>query len=146
VNLRRAAALVFVVLLGCGTEVQGPAFQKAAVVPAMSAIYVYRPKDRVPKLLIVPLVETRAKRPSVNCQGQAVAIGPGGYHRFVVQPGTVSCSTFTENTSTVQLDAKAGESYYVKESFQSGIEEARVRLEAVNPDDAQAEISGCKEQ
>lgn len=144
---RTVLALLTVLLTGCSPGVQGPAYQKAVVAPATSAVYVYRPQDHVPKVVIaaVPL-GLGTHRPAINCQGQAIAIGPGGFHRFVVRPGPVSCGASTENTSTAQLDAKPGHSYYLKESFSAGIEAPRIELEPIDPNVAQSEISQCKEQ
>ncbi|HVN64215.1 MAG TPA: hypothetical protein VMT58_06230 [Candidatus Binataceae bacterium] len=73
-------------------------------------------------------------------------LGPGGYHRFVVEPGLIRCSVYTEGMSSVELQAKPGEAYYVKESIHSGVAQARLQLESVSLKDAQGEIEKCKEQ
>jgi hypothetical protein len=65
---------------------------------------------------------------------------------FLMEPQRVRCSVYTEVTSSVDFDAEPGESYYVKESFHSGITDVRIRLESVPASDAQTEIGDCKEQ
>ena len=63
-----------------------------------------------------------------------------------MEPERVRCSIYTEVTSSVEFDAKPGESYYVKESLHSGFTQARIHLEAVRSEDAQAGIGACMEQ
>jgi hypothetical protein len=151
-KLIRAAMLALLpagILTGCSSGVEGPSYEKATVAPAKSAIYLYRPQDHAPSIVLtplVPLVSARPTLPPVNCGDNSIALGPGGYHRFLVEPGPIRCSVYTEVSSSVEFEAKAGESYYVKESLHSGVARVRMVLTFTSPEDAQAEIANCKEQ
>ena len=83
---------------------------------------------------------------AINCGDYSVTLGPGGYHRFSVEPGEVLCSSHRENTAEVQLNVKAGEDYYLRQSVSVGLLVPRVYLEQVEPDAAQEDIKTCKRQ
>jgi hypothetical protein len=76
----------------------------------------------------------------------STSLGPGGYHRLVVDPGHLRCGAHTEVTTAVEFDAKAGESYYIRESLWPGVIVPHVHLELTSTDEAEDEIRGCAEQ
>lgn len=128
--------LVAALLSGCA--VQGPDYEHVATPANKASIYVYRtyPTAGV----------TSDAQAALNCGDYSVTLGPGGYHRFSVEPGEVLCSSHGENTAEVQLNAKVGEDYYIRQSFSIGFAVARVHLEQVEPDAAQEDIKTCKRQ
>jgi hypothetical protein len=136
VVLNYAVLAAYLVLAGCA--VQGSAYEHTAVAPDRAAIYVYR---TYPTAGIGSAVKT-----SVTCADQSVRLGPGGYHRFEVDPGDILCSSQTENTAQVQFTAKAGHEYYVKQSLSIGLVVAHDYLEQVGAEAAQADLETCKLQ
>ncbi|HUO06188.1 MAG TPA: hypothetical protein VMU16_13405 [Candidatus Binataceae bacterium] len=130
---------------GCSTG----AFQGPPVPPDKSVVYLYRTHDHIPNEMLMPLVPKftpPASLPPVICGDSSIRLVPGGYHRFVVNPGEMKCSAHTEVTSSVSISAKPGETYYVKESLNSGFTQVRVNLELVDPADAQADLINCMGQ
>ena len=71
---------------------------------------------------------------------------PGGFHKFTIDPGTFHCDVHTEVTTQVEIDAKPGQQYYIRESIWPGWILAHVHLDVKDPDQAQAEIQQCKVQ
>jgi hypothetical protein len=131
---RRALVLTYLALgftLGCAA--QGRPFEKAVAPPDTATIYVYRPYHYESSLL----------KPEVTCAGQTAAIGPGGYHAFVVPAGrTVECSVQTETVDQVEIHADP-RAYYVMEDFGWGVLLGHPHLNPVDADQAQNEIQQC---
>lgn len=129
------AVVTMFLLAGCAVE--GPAYERLAVKESKAAIYVYR---------TYPTAGFGAGAQSaVNCGDNSVTLGPGGYHRFTVEPGDVLCSSHTENSAQVQIHALAGQDYFIRQWFSMGLILPHVYLEQVEPDTAQADIQGCKQ-
>jgi hypothetical protein len=126
------AAMVF--LAGCA--VQGREFKAKPIPNEKALIYVYRPYSVLGAVLI----------PTVNCGENGIAIGPGGYHPFTVTPGTISCNAHTEATSEVEIEARPGEEYYVKEDMGVGFFIGRPHLSTVEPEIGRSQIQACKLQ
>lgn len=135
-NLHRAAAFALLATLFVGCSVEGNSYEKAAVTPTKSAVYIYRPYNFIGSVVEDP----------VSCGDQVVSLGPGGYHRLVVDPGHLRCSVHTEVTTAVEFEARAGESYYIRESLWLGAIVPHVHLDLKNADEAQDEIRECAEQ
>ncbi len=129
------AALGLISILFVGCAVEGRSYEMAAVAPAKSAAYMYRPYSVVGSVV----------EPPVSCGDQSTSLGPGGYHRLVVDPGHLRCSVHTETTA-VEFDAKAGESYYIRESLGFGMIVPHVHLDLMSADEAEDEIRVCAEQ
>ena len=133
-NRSLATALIYFALtftLGCA--VQGRPFEKAEAPPNNATIYVYRPYHYESSLL----------KPDVTCAGQSAAIGPGGYHAFVVPAGqTVECDVQTETADQVEIHAEP-RVYYIKEDFGWGVLRGHPHLNPVDTDQAQTEIQKC---
>ncbi len=82
----------------------------------------------------------------VNCGDASIGLGPGGFHKFILDPGTVYCSVHTEVTRWVPVEAKAGQTYYIRESLWFGLVVAEAHLEPKESEEGAAEIQECKEQ
>jgi hypothetical protein len=130
------SAVVILAVLLAGCAVQGPDYENTPASPAKSAIYLYRPYHSF----------AGGASPVVNCGDGAVGLGPGGFHRFTLDPGPVHCSVHTEVTTSIDVDAKAGQTYYIRESLWIGFIVPHVHLDPENPEEASAEIQECKEQ
>lgn len=98
--------------------------------------YIYRPYSVLGAAIVPP----------VNCGEHTISIGPGGYHLFKVEPGPISCNSYSEASSEVKIDVKGGQEYYVKERIGWGVLQGRVHLELVNADAARDEIQACSRQ
>ncbi|HKM99941.1 MAG TPA: hypothetical protein VJX23_05455 [Candidatus Binataceae bacterium] len=132
--VRVLAALAAIFLAGCAVE--GPAFQKPALTQQQSVVYVYRPYSSFGAAVV----------PAVNCGDHSIALGPGGYHAFVVDPGTIRCNVYSERTSQVEIDVQPGQEYFVRETPHWGILVARFDLEIPNPGEGPEEVRDCKLQ
>jgi uncharacterized protein DUF2846 len=137
-TVKAAIIAVLAGLLLAGCAVQGPDYEHVAPQQNKAGVYVYR---TYPTAGFGSGVQA-----AVNCGDNSITLGPGGYHRFSVEPGEVLCSTHTENSAQVQLNAKAGEDYYVRQWFSMGFVMAHVYLEQVEPDAAQQDLQTCKRQ
>jgi hypothetical protein len=135
-KLRHAAALALLATLFVGCAVEGSSYEMAAIVPAKSAAYIYRPYNIFGGVLEYP----------VNCDDHSTSLGPGGYHRLVVDPGHLRCSVHTEVTTAIEFEAKAGENYYIRESLWPGLIRPHVHLDLKSADEAEREIRKCAEQ
>jgi hypothetical protein len=131
---RYGVAILMLALAGCA--VQGPDYERTPVAPTKSAIYLYRPYHSFGSAL----------SPAVNCGDAAVGLGSGGFHKFTLDPGPVHCSVHTEVTTSIDVDAKAGQTYYIRESLWVGFIVAHVHLDPKDSEEASAEIRDCKEQ
>jgi hypothetical protein len=137
-KMKRITIVVLGGLLLAGCAVQGPDYEHIAPRSNKAAVYVYR---------TYPTAGFgSAAQQVVNCGDYSVALGPGGYHRFSVEPGEILCSSHTENTAQVQFTAKDGEDYYVRQWFSMGWVLPHVFLEQVEPDAAQKDLQTCKRQ
>ena len=135
-RLRRIAAFALLSTLFVGCAVEGRPYEMTAVAPAKSAVYIYRPYGVVGSVV----------EPPVSCGDQSTSLGPGGYHRLVVDPGHLRCSVHTEVTTAVEFEGKAGESYYIRESIGPGVIVPHVHLDLKSADEAEDEIRKCAEQ
>ena len=69
--------------------------------------------------------------------------GRGGYHPYVVDPGTISCNSQTEATTELEIATKAGQEYYVKEEVGWGFLIGRPHLYPMDQGIGQSEIEAC---
>ncbi len=143
-NSRHAAALTLGLLflpatmLGCGAE--GPAYEKVPVVQTKSAVYIYHPYPTMPVFTGPTIAPSIA---IIDCGNFSVHLKPGGYRRFVVDPGAIRC---TVSNSTVNFTAESGHDYYIKETVHSGLFGLNFQIQYMTPEDAKDEIAQCKEQ
>lgn len=126
--------LMLVAALAAGCAVQGSQFDKVAVPPAESVIYVYRPYHYAGSLL----------RPPVTCGEGTARIGPGGYHAFLVPAGEkTECSVqWTETSDQVEIDGDK-RVYYIREEIGWGVMTGHPHLNPVDADQAKSEIQRC---
>lgn len=129
-------AILPLVLALTGCAVQGSAYQRAATPPARSVVYIYRPYNLMGSGFV----------PAINCGDYSTSLGPGGFHKFTIDPGTFHCDVHTEVTTQAEIDAKPGQEYYIRESIWPRWILAHVHLDVPDPDQAQAEIQQCKAQ
>lgn len=122
-------------LNGCGPTL-GQIYQKADTVPEnMGMVYIYRPSSFVGGGISydVKVAET-----------PVVTLYNGGYYPYLSKPGEVEFWAETESKSSVTLDIKAGESYYIKGTVGVGFIVGRPHLMLVSQEVAESEISKCK--
>jgi hypothetical protein len=132
----RLGVSILVMALAIGCAVQGPDYQSTPVAATKSAIYLYRPYHSFGSGL----------SPSVNCGDASIALGPGGFHKVTLEPGPVHCSVHTEVKTSIDLDARAGQTYYIRESLWIGFIVAHLHLDPKDSEEAASEIQDCKEQ
>jgi hypothetical protein len=130
------------IALGCliavGCAVQGPDYEHATAAPGKAVVYAYRTYPTAAFGVVVDAI--------INCGDNAISLGPGGYHRFNVDPGEVLCTSSTENTAQVRINAEPGHEYYVRQWFSVGWIRPHVFLELVDADHALPDIQQCKRE
>lgn len=133
-HIRTVLALAGIELFlgGCAS---GPKFTPDTGVPAnRAAVYVYRPGTL-----------GAAIQPHVTANGVPLAaLKPQGYFVYRAAPGELELAAHTESTTSVTLDIKAGESYYVKGSIGLGFFVGHPHLVIVSNDVGAKEITECK--
>jgi hypothetical protein len=102
-GLLRGCVLVAVIAVsGCAT---GPAFKKVDQIPPGKAlIYVYRPASH--GAAVVPGL--------VFNQLNSVSLTAWGYYPHFAEPGPVTIAVIATGRTHTVLDARAGETYYVR--------------------------------
>ena len=116
--MARCLAILTLSLSIAACSASGPAFRKLAVPPGKAVIYAYRPDAFF----------GRVRSPYVYCGDGSVDLKPGGYHPFVVEPGSVTCISTTEplsmgfkewrsGTAKVEVRVEAGKESFVKEKL-----------------------------
>ena len=134
-HARFAVAPLLFILLGCA--VQGPAYQQAEAPPAKSVVYLYRPYNFWWQTGLL----------AVHCGDDSVVLRFGGYHKFTLDPGPIKCSANNGiRSATVEIDAQAGETYFVRESVVPDSLIGYRLLTLKSAEEAQAEIEQCREQ
>lgn len=129
-------ALLSALLLSACAPTLGPVFQKVDRAPEGAAVvYIYRPSSFIGGGVYY----------DVRANGVVVTtLYNGGYHPYVAKPGEVEFSAKTEATSSVTLDVKAGQTYYVRGTVGVGVFVGRPRLEVVPAEVAEKEIAETK--
>ena len=119
---------------GCATN--GPAFAKVETIPAdKGLIYIYRPQA----------FQGGAVSYDVRVNDAVVThLSNGGYYPYFAAPGEAQVSAKTEATSSVTLDVKAGQTYYVKGGVRIGFLVGRPHLMVMANDVGASEIADCK--
>lgn len=86
-----------------------------------------------------------AIQPHVTANGVPLApLKPQGYFVYHAAPGELELAAKTESTTSVTLDIKVGESYYVKGSIGMGFFVGHPHLVIVSNDVGAKEITECK--
>lgn len=118
---------------GCATL--GAPYAPDSQVPAnRAAVYVYRTSAM--GAAIAPTVTAN--------KVDLLSLPPGGYFVYHAAPGELTLEQHTEATTSVTLDVKAGESYYVRGSVGMGFFVGHPHLVIVANEEGQSEILKCK--
>ncbi len=135
ISIRLPATLVSLTLLLSGCASLGAKYTPdTAVPPNRAAVYVYRPGAL-----------GGALSPNVQANGVPLADLPAhGYFVYYAAPGELTLTQHTEASTSVTLDVKAGETYYVKGSMGMGFFVGHPHLVIVPNDTAAQEIKDCK--
>jgi hypothetical protein len=99
-------AVVFAAVAGlaaAGCFAQGEAFKRVTPGTATAIVYVYRPYH----------VAGSADDPMVTCGHDTIAIRSGGYHPFIADPGTITCTT--DAGARVSFEVRPEREYFVRE-------------------------------
>ena len=124
----------FLFTTGCITTL-GPVYSKVDKIPENAGlVYFYRPSAFFSGGLSYD-VKT----------GETVitTLKNGGYYPYFSAPGEKEFWAKTESKSSVTLDVKAGQTYYIKGEVGVGILVARPHLMVVAPEIAEKEIVNC---
>ena len=126
--------IVGLALSGCATL--GPAFTPdTAARPNEATVYVYRSPGFVGAAL----------SPTVNANGVPLEDLPAGaYFVYHAVPGEIEFSAKTEAKTSVTVDAKPGQVYYIKGSIGVGVFVGHPHLVQVANDVGEKEITACK--
>lgn len=73
-----------------------------------------------------------------------LTLPPSGYFVYRALPGELTLEQHTEATTSVTLDVKAGESYYVKGSVGMGFFVGHPHLVIVPKAEGESEVRACK--
>lgn len=73
-----------------------------------------------------------------------LTLPPGGYFAIRALPGELTLEQHTEATTSVTLDVKAGETYYVRGSIGMGFFVGHPHLVVVSKSEGESEIKVCK--
>lgn len=127
-----AIACIVLMLTGCTTL--GAKYTPATAVPSnRAAIYVYRPSAMAPAI-----------SPNVQANGVPLLDLPAhGYFVYYAAPGELTLTEHTEATTSVTLDVKSGNTYYVKGSVGIGFFVGHPHLLLVSNDVGEQEIKDC---
>ncbi len=122
------------VLSGCATL--GPSFQRVEKIPEnMGLVYIYRPSKLMGGAV---KYEVEANKVLVT------HLPSGGYYPYFAKPGATEFSAQTESKSAVNIEVKAGETYYIKGTLGIGFFVGRPHLVIVPADEGAKEIAECK--
>jgi hypothetical protein len=118
---------------GCATL--GAPFAADTQVPADRAdVYVYRTSAM--GAAIAPTVYAN--------EVPLLTLPPSGYFVYRALPGELTLEQHTEATTSVTLDVKAGETYYVKGSVGMGFFVGHPHLVIVPKEEGENEVRSCK--
>jgi hypothetical protein len=134
-RIRTLSLLATLGLLLSGCATLGAKYTADMNVPAnRAAVYLYRPGSL-----------GAAINPDVVANGVTLAGLPAhGYFVYYAAPGELTLTQHTEASTSVTLDVKAGETYYVKGSMGMGFFVGHPHLVIVSKDVAESEIKDCK--
>jgi len=129
-----ATGAMTVLLSGCATL--GPAYTPDANAPRdKGTVYVYRPKA----------FGGGAISYTVSANGTELSSLPaGGYFVYYATPGETEFSAKTEAKTSVTVDVKPGQTYYVQGTIGMGVFVGHPHLTQVTSDVGAKEIASCK--
>lgn len=123
-------------LLSSCAPTLGPAFQKTDKIPeGVGLVYIYRPGKGI----------GGGVSPDIRANGVVITtLYNGGYYPYFAKPGEIEFSAKTESTSSVTLDIKAGQVYYIKGSIGIGFFVGRPHLTVEPSEVGEKKIAACK--
>ncbi len=132
---------------GTGTPTANPAlgvqFKQAEIPAGKAVVYIYRPEGYGKGGLAMPF--------GVMVNGKDITtLIEGGYYAYICDPGQIAFVVHEigfmapKDTSSVSVNAEAGQAYYLKGSHGKGAI-GRAHLESVSPATGSSEITGCKQ-
>lgn len=142
--MKNAMLRLLTFMLGLGTicsiaacaPTLGHVYMKIENVPSDKAlVYIYRPSSFIGGGVYY----------DVKANGKvATTLYNGGYYPYVAEPGEIEFSAKTEATASVTIDAKSGQTHYIKGGVGVGFVVGRPRLRVVTANIAEQEIKECK--
>lgn len=124
----------FLLITGCASL--GPVYSKVDKIPDNTGVvYLYRPPSFIGSGVSydVKIGDT-----------VITTLYNGGYYPYYSQPGEKEFWAKTESRSSVTLDVRPGETYYLKGTVGVGFFVGRPHLMIVAPEIAEKEIAECK--
>jgi len=126
--------LTLLLITGCASL--GPVYFKADKIPDNSGlVYFYRPSS---------FFGSGVSYDIKNDDTVITTLYNGGYYPYFCAPGEKEFWAEIETKSSITLDVKTGQTYYVKGEVGVGFLVARPHLMVVTPEIAEKEIVGCK--
>ena len=131
-----ALAALAVLATGCASTRQFAAFpdqSKAIENPSKARIYVVRPTN----------FGSAVGMKVFDGEKLIGKTGPKGYLCWERAPGNVSITGKSENKSTVQFSATAGQTYYLQQHVRFGIFYARNKMSRLHPGEGKEKLQQC---
>jgi len=126
--------LSLLLLTGCASL--GPVYSKVDKIPDNAGlVYFYRPSS---------FVGGGVSYDIKNGDTVITTLYNGGYYPYFSAPGEKEFWAKTESKSSITLDVKTGQTYYVKGEVGVGFFVGRPHLMVVAPEIAEKEIEDCK--
>lgn len=128
--------LLCLFLLATGCASLGPVYSKVDKIPDNAGlVYLYRPSSFLGGGVAY----------DVKTGGTVITtLHNGGYYPYFSAPGEQEFWAKTEAKSSVTLDVKPGQTYYIKGGVGVGFLVGRPHLMVVAPEIAEKEIADCK--
>jgi hypothetical protein len=128
--------LISVILLATGCASLGPVYSKIDKIPDNTGlVYIYRPSSFIGGGVSYDVKD-----------GDTVVttLHNGGYYPYFSSPGEKEFWAKTEAKSSVTLDVKSGQTYYIKGEVGAGFFVGHPHLMVVAPEVGEKEIEDCK--
>lgn len=114
----------------------GPKFTKVDTIPEdKGVVYIYRPASPIGMAVVYQVIANSTV---------IMPLQNGGYYAYFAKPGENEFQAATESISSVTLDVKPGQTYYIKGTLGVGFAVGRPRLAIVTADVGEKEIADCK--
>jgi hypothetical protein len=117
--------------LAAGCFAEGTAFKRLPPSSTKAVVYVYRPYH----------VMGSADDPMLTCGHDTLAIRSGGYHAFVTDPGTITCTT--DAGARISFEVRPGQEFFVREDVAIKLGPDTPSLVKVSRGEGMDQISSC---
>lgn len=133
-NMKYLFLLLLLLVTGCASL--GPVYSKVDKIPDNAGlVYFYRPSS---------FVGGGVSYDIKNGDTVIATLYNGGYYPYFSTPGEKEFWAKTESKSSITLDVKTGQTYYIKGEVGVGFLVGRPHLMVVAPEIAEKEIADCK--